>query len=136
LFNPIVICCSARTAPSVAGTETDLGTLPHIWCGRLRQAFSNLRFGFNTLGAAANLVASWRRSMISKSKLGAIALVAVLPIAAMGLASPAFAIDPNSPALTGGGSLGHNRQAQTLRLKHHPAKQHVEHHQGNDQGNE
>jgi hypothetical protein len=71
--------------------------------------------------------------MISKSKLGAIAFVAAmalaLPVAGMGLASPAFAIDSNSPALTGGGSLGYNRDVQTLRLKHHPAKQHVEHHQ-------
>jgi hypothetical protein len=71
--------------------------------------------------------------MISKSRYRTIALVAAtglaLPIVGMGLASPAFAIDQNSPALTGGGSLGHNRLQQTLRLKHHPAKQHDEHHQ-------
>jgi hypothetical protein len=71
--------------------------------------------------------------MISKSRRRAIAFVAAmglaLPVAGMGVVSPAFAIDSNSPALTGGGSLGYNRDVQTLRLKHHPAKQHVEHNQ-------
>jgi hypothetical protein len=71
--------------------------------------------------------------MISKSKLSTIALVAAIglgsPIAALGLASPAFAIDPNSPALTGGGSTGYNERVQTFRLKQHPTKSHMQHHQ-------
>ena len=72
--------------------------------------------------------------MISKSKLGAIAIVAAvgaaLPIAAMGFASPAFAISKYSPSLTGGGSTGYNRNAeQDFRLKKHPAKPHTQHHQ-------
>jgi len=69
--------------------------------------------------------------MISKSKLGAIAFVAAmglaLPIATMGLASPAFAISQYSPSLTGGGSIGHNRLAQTFRLNQHPVKPHAQH---------
>jgi len=72
--------------------------------------------------------------MISKSKLGAIALVAAMgltmPIAAMGLASPAFAISKYSPSLTGGGSEGYNRRAEeSFRLKHHPSKSNTKHHQ-------
>ena len=72
--------------------------------------------------------------MISKAKLGAIALVAAmglaLPIAAMGLASPAFAISKYSPALNGGGSTGYNRlQEQDFRLKQHPVKPRARHHQ-------
>jgi hypothetical protein len=68
--------------------------------------------------------------MISKSKIGTIAFVAAisLPLVAVGLASPAFAIDSNSPALTGGGSYGHNQLEQSFRAKHHP-KQHTQHHQ-------
>jgi hypothetical protein len=74
--------------------------------------------------------------MISKSKLGAVALVATmglaLPIAAMGLASPAFAISKYDPSLNGGGSTGHNRmQEQDFRLKHHPVKPHARHQQVN-----
>lgn len=81
--------------------------------------------------------------MISKSKLGAITF-----IAAIGLASPAFAqmqgsalgADPGShhaftlvanppdygsqnyaPSQSGGGSGGYNRKIETYRLKKHPA---------------
>jgi hypothetical protein len=76
--------------------------------------------------------------MISKSKLGAIGFAAAmgmaLSIAGVGLMSPAFAIDQNSPALTGGGSLGHNRLQQTFRLKHHPGKQQAEHHPAREEG--
>jgi hypothetical protein len=62
--------------------------------------------------------------MIGKSKLGAIAVVA-----AIGVASPAFAqgINPTyNPAYTGGGSPGYNYRATTpnWRLGHH----HVIHH--------
>jgi hypothetical protein len=53
--------------------------------------------------------------MISKSKLGAIAF-----IAAIGLASPAFAQS------TGGGSPGYNAHNTTnYKLKKHHAKQHA-----------
>lgn len=58
--------------------------------------------------------------MINKSKLGAIAF-----IAAMGLASPAFAASPGpyGPAYTGGGSAGYNHHVATdYRLKHHNTK--------------
>jgi hypothetical protein len=70
--------------------------------------------------------------MISKSKLGAIALVAAtglaFPIATMGLVSPAFAISKYDPSLNGGGSTGHNRmQEQDFRLKQHPVKTHARH---------
>jgi hypothetical protein len=72
--------------------------------------------------------------MISKSKFGAIAVLAAMglasPIAAMGLASPAFAISKYSPSLNGGGSTGHNRmQEEDFRLKKHSAKSHAQHHQ-------
>jgi hypothetical protein len=72
--------------------------------------------------------------MISKSILGAIALVAAmglaLPIAATGLASPAFAISKYSPSLNGGGSTGYNRNVeQSFRLKRHPVKPSTQHHQ-------
>jgi hypothetical protein len=69
--------------------------------------------------------------MINKSKIGAIAFAMslALPIAATGFASTAFAANPNSPGLTGGGSTGYNTMVQTFRLKHHPAKAHTEHHQ-------
>jgi hypothetical protein len=71
--------------------------------------------------------------MIRKSKLGAIALIATmglaLPIVTVGLVSPSFAANPNSPALTGGGSTGYNTLVQTFRLKHHPAKSQTQHHQ-------
>lgn len=56
--------------------------------------------------------------MISKSKLGAIAFI----IAAIGLASPAFAASASSdnPGYTGGGSYGYNHKMSTdYRLKHH-----------------
>jgi hypothetical protein len=34
------------------------------------------------------------------------------------------------PALNGGGSIGYNRmQEQDLRLKQHPTKRHIQHHQ-------
>ena len=71
--------------------------------------------------------------MISRSKLGAIAFVA-----ALGVASPAFALScPNgrgpvskfSSCLNGGGSTGYNRLQQTYRLKKHPGKQHAKIHQ-------
>ena len=56
--------------------------------------------------------------MISKSKLGAIAV-----IAAMGLASPAFA---QYGSATGGGSPGYNAHNTTnYRLKKHSGKPHV-----------
>jgi len=67
--------------------------------------------------------------MISKSTLGAIAVVA-----AIGFGSPAFAQanNPNnnptfSPGTTGGGSAGYNRQATTpnWRLKAHHHHHHV-----------
>jgi hypothetical protein len=72
--------------------------------------------------------------MISKSKLGAIAIISAmglaLPIAAIGIATPAFAISKYSPSLTGGGSTGYNRNAeQDFRLKKHPAKPSTQHHQ-------
>jgi hypothetical protein len=72
--------------------------------------------------------------MISKSKLGAIAIISAmglaLPIAATGVATPAFAISKYSPSLTGGGSTGYNRNAeQDFRLKKHPAKPSTQHHQ-------
>jgi hypothetical protein len=55
--------------------------------------------------------------MISKSKLGAIAV-----IAAIGLASPAFA----QYGSTGGGSPGYNAHNTTnYKLKKHHAKQHA-----------
>jgi len=55
--------------------------------------------------------------MISKSKLGAIAF-----IAAIGLASPAFA----QYGSTGGGSPGYNAHNTTnYKLKKHRAKQHA-----------
>jgi hypothetical protein len=52
--------------------------------------------------------------MISKSKLGAMAL-----ILAIGIAAPALA--QYSPAQTGGGSPGYNERASTpnWRLRHH-----------------
>jgi hypothetical protein len=61
--------------------------------------------------------------MISKSKLGAMAL-----ILAIGIASPAFA--QYSPEQTGGGSPGYNIRASTpnYRLKHH-AVRHAPKHQ-------
>jgi hypothetical protein len=70
--------------------------------------------------------------MISKSKLGAIAVV----VAAIGVASPAFAqgvYNPTyNPAYTGGGSPGYNYRATTpnWRLRphhviHHSPKHHV-----------
>jgi hypothetical protein len=68
-----------------------------------------------------------RRSMISKSKVVAIAFVAAMGLVLQVLASPAFAISSNSPALTGGGSLGHNRLQQAFRLKQHPGKPHAQH---------
>ena len=72
--------------------------------------------------------------MISKSKLGAIAIISAmglaLPIAATSIATPAFAISKYSPSLTGGGSTGYNRNAeQDFRLKKHPAKPSTQHHQ-------
>jgi hypothetical protein len=94
-------------------------------------------------GAAADLFVIRRKSMTSKSKLGAITF-----IAAIGLASPAFAqIQANAisaapgshhvltlvsdppdygsqnyaPSQTGGGSGGYNRKIETYRLKRHPA---------------
>lgn len=59
------------------------------------------------------------------SKLSVVAF-----IAAIGLASPAFAAGPNdSPGYTGGGSSGYNNQVRTdYRLKHHQLK----HHQSSD----
>jgi hypothetical protein len=58
--------------------------------------------------------------MISKSKLGAMAL-----ILAIGIASPAFA--QYSPEQTGGGSPGYNIRASTpnWRLRHHVIRNHV-----------
>jgi hypothetical protein len=63
--------------------------------------------------------------MISKSKLGAIAL-----IAAIGLATPAAAqTSQYSPSVTGGGSFGYNRNLakDQWRLKHHPHAHHAAH---------
>jgi hypothetical protein len=59
--------------------------------------------------------------MTSKSKLGAIAFMA-----AIGLASPAFAqYGPQySPSVTGGGSPGYNHGLKYYRLKPHHAKPH------------
>jgi hypothetical protein len=61
--------------------------------------------------------------MISKSKLGAITFVA-----AIGLASPAFAAStgPYGPAYTGGGSAGYNHHVATdYRLKPHHVIRHA-----------
>jgi hypothetical protein len=60
--------------------------------------------------------------MINKSKLFA-ELGAIAFIAALGLASPAFAAGPQNygPEYTGGGSAGYNHHVATdYRLKHHP----------------
>jgi hypothetical protein len=71
--------------------------------------------------------------MISKSKLGATALIAAIglaaPIAAMGVASPAFAQRIYSPSETGGGSWGYNHHMaiDQWRLKHR-AKAHPQGH--------
>jgi hypothetical protein len=64
-----------------------------------------------------------RRPMINKSKLGAIAFIAAMGIAA-GFASPAFAAHYGpaytSPGQTGGGSAGYNsRLSNDYRLKQH-----------------
>jgi hypothetical protein len=71
-----------------------------------------------------------RGKMVSKSKLGASKLGAIAFIAAIGLASPAFAANPEdyggqhyAPSQSGGGSGGYNRKLETYRLKHHPASQ-------------
>ena len=62
--------------------------------------------------------------MIRKSKLGAIAIIALI-----GVASPAFA--QYSPSQTGGGSTGYNIRASTpnYRLKHHHVTRHSPTHQ-------
>jgi hypothetical protein len=71
--------------------------------------------------------------MISKSKLGAIALIAAIglvsPIAAIGVAAPAFAQSIYSPSETGGGSWGYNHHMaiDQWRLKHR-AKAHAQGH--------
>jgi hypothetical protein len=65
--------------------------------------------------------------MISKSKLGAIALI----IGMTGLASPAFAQRTYSPSETGGGSWGYNHRMaiDQWRLKHHHGVRHTSVHQ-------
>lgn len=73
--------------------------------------------------------------MISKSKLGRIAVIAALgvaaPVAALGVASTAFAQGMYSPSENGGGSTGYNERATgpNYRLKQHghahqPAPEH------------
>jgi len=58
--------------------------------------------------------------MISKTKIGAIAFIATIGLASMGLASPAFAAGPYGQQYTGGGSAGYNHHVATdYRLKHH-----------------
>ena len=66
-----------------------------------------------------------RTPMISKSKLGAMTF-----IAAIGLASPAFAASVNSPSATGGGSSGYNHKLSTdYRLnRHHVIAPHARDH--------
>lgn len=72
--------------------------------------------------------------MISKSRLGGIAVIAALgvaaPVAALGVASTAFAQGMYSPSENGGGSVGYNERATgpNYKLKqhgktHHPASQ-------------
>jgi hypothetical protein len=68
--------------------------------------------------------------MISKSKLGALALFAALGLAS-GLTSPAFAAHYGpaytNPGQTGGGSSGYNStMANDYRLKHHTVKPHTQ----------
>jgi hypothetical protein len=67
-----------------------------------------------------------RRLMISKSKLGALTLVAALGLGS-GLAAPAFAANYGganlAPSQSGGGSYGYNNKLSTdYRLKHHQTK--------------
>jgi hypothetical protein len=72
--------------------------------------------------------------MISKSRLGGVAVVAALaiaaPVAALGVASTASAQGMYSPSENGGGSVGYNERATgpNYRLKqhghaHHPTSQ-------------
>lgn len=69
--------------------------------------------------------------MISKSKLGGIALVAALgiasPVAVPGVASAAFAQGMYSPSENGGGSAGYNERATgpNYRLKQHAKTHHA-----------
>jgi hypothetical protein len=69
--------------------------------------------------------------MISKSKLGAIAVIAATGLTAIGLGSPAFAQNPPNygpqfyaPSQSGGGSIGYNQKLETYRLKQHPRTHH------------
>jgi hypothetical protein len=76
--------------------------------------------------------------MISKTKLGATALITAIglasPIAAMGVAAPAFAQSIYSPSETGGGSWGYNHRMaiDQWRLKHR-AKAHAQGHSSKTQ---
>jgi hypothetical protein len=70
-----------------------------------------------------------RRLMTSKSKLGT-KLGAIAFIAAVGLAAPALAANYGAsnlaPGQSGGGSYGYNNKLSTdYRLKHHQTKHHV-----------
>jgi hypothetical protein len=82
--------------------------------------------------AAADLFSSsGRRPVIGKSKLGA-KLGAIVLIATIGLAVPAFAAHYGAsnlaPSQSGGGSYGYNNKMATdYRLKHH-IYNHVKHH--------
>lgn len=59
------------------------------------------------------------------SKLGAIAFIAAIGLAPMGLASPASAAGPYGPQYNGGGSAGYNHHIATdYRLKHHKSAKH------------
>ncbi len=73
--------------------------------------------------------------MTSKSKLGAITFVAtmgVASIAAIGVATPAFAANSYSPAANGGGSAGYNHSvASDYRLKPHHGNPQAKEHQPN-----
>ena len=69
--------------------------------------------------------------MISKSKVGAIAFIAAMGLAAIGLTAPASAANPPNygpqfyaPTQSGGGSGGYNRKLETYRLKQHPTSHH------------
>jgi hypothetical protein len=62
--------------------------------------------------------------MISKSRMGALAFIAAIGLASIGLGSPAFAANYSEGA-NGGGSAGYNHHIATdYRLKHHHVKQH------------
>jgi hypothetical protein len=76
-----------------------------------------------TLKAAADLVCHQEKTMISKTKLGAIAFIAGI---ALSVAAPAFAQSIYSQRATGGGSAGYNHQVATdYRLKPHHTVKHT-----------